>query len=321
MTEAALGTVLLVEGDEALQGLLSEALRGAGFEVQIADTAEEALAFVGDGPAPLVVTELGLEGESGLDLCRELLSRDADAAVVVLSGSDDGRLAMLAFRAGAADYVVKLWEDADDLVGTVKAAHERLVARRARGESTRALTERVAGLQAAFEGLDHAPAVEDEGDERAYRVLVVDDEPVTVTALGGLLSDAGYEVESALSAEEALPRLRNGSFQLLITDKNLPGQSGVELIRAARAAQPELLTVLMTGYGSLSSAVDSVEVGAGAYLLKPFEDLDALLAQLEGLCGRRQSALRRERSRDAYRERARAFLEAAAPLCAALTRP
>ncbi len=107
---------------------------------------------------------------------------------------------------------------------------------------------------------------------RRPRVLVVDDEEV-VRALFYDLLNKDYDFVEALTAEQALDQLAGGSFDLLISDKNLPGLSGLDLAQRARSRWPALKVMLMTGYPSLITAQQSLELGLVDYLVKPFEDI------------------------------------------------
>ena len=102
------------------------------------------------------------------------------------------------------------------------------------------------------------------------RVLIVDDEAAQRTALANTLAQQGYTTVSAPSAEEALTVLRTESFELLLTDLKLPGMDGIELLRAALAIDAQLVGVLMTGHGTITTAVEAMQVGALDYILKPF---------------------------------------------------
>jgi len=316
MAIAASGEVLLALEDAAVAQLLQGTLEREGFAVRIAQTADEALSAVGGGEVPVVVADVGLPGKSGFDLVRALRLRDANAEVILLASSDDPRLPVIALRAGAADYVVKRWEGADSLVQSIRAAQARRVVSRGRAQTVLTIAGLTEELSRDLSELDRALAgLTVEGDDDTAdvcKVLLVDDEPSTVTALGGLLSNAGYHIESALSAEDALPRLLAGHFNILVTDKNLPEMSGVELIRRLHEKQPEVAAVLMTGYGSMTSAIEALDVGASAYLLKPFEDLDEVLLKINNVRARMEARRRREHAREAYWARARAFLEQAA---------
>jgi DNA-binding NtrC family response regulator len=104
------------------------------------------------------------------------------------------------------------------------------------------------------------------------RVLVVDDEKAMVLAIRGLLRKEGYHVETASSAEEALPLVETGDFHVMITDLSLGGMTGLELLEHARRADPDLSVVMITAYGSEKVAVEAMKRGACDYLPKPFDN-------------------------------------------------
>jgi two-component system response regulator AtoC/two-component system nitrogen regulation response regulator NtrX len=104
------------------------------------------------------------------------------------------------------------------------------------------------------------------------RVLIVDDEKSLLLALKGLLSREGYQVETAASGEEAVPRLETGSFHAVLTDLSMPGMSGLQLLEHAKRIDPDLAVVMMTAYGSEKIAVEAMKLGAADYLPKPFDN-------------------------------------------------
>jgi len=103
------------------------------------------------------------------------------------------------------------------------------------------------------------------------KILVVDDEARMCESLRELLTGAGYDVTTTQSATDALKRLKKESFDLVITDIKMPDFSGLEVLRAAKEADPELEVILMTGYASLESSLDAIRKDAFEYLLKPVE--------------------------------------------------
>ena len=107
-------------------------------------------------------------------------------------------------------------------------------------------------------------------------VLVVDDEPVVRDAVRMVLEDAGYRVASAPDAESGLAHAGLAGCRLLLCDLMLPGQSGIELLRAVHAARPELPIVMITGYATDAIADRALEAGAAAFLAKPFDDSELL---------------------------------------------
>jgi len=309
--------VLLVEGNPALQTLLADALLREGFEVRAVENAEEALASLGP-EVPVVVAEVGLSGMSGIDLTRTLRERDRTAQVVLLASSADPRLVVTALREGAAGYVVKAWDGVDRVIAGVRAAQARRQQERDRRTFLRELADLNEGflrqmVQLEKENIDLqaqiSGAPDASGEGAPYRVLIVDDEQVILTVLCNVLADEGLEVESAQTAEEALRVLGGGRFDMMIADKNLPGENGLELIRKVKGLYPHIESVIITGYGSLESAIDALHAGASGYLLKPFEDINILLSKVNELRARQLARRRAHNYLQAFKSRNQAFLE------------
>jgi DNA-binding NtrC family response regulator len=123
-------------------------------------------------------------------------------------------------------------------------------------------------------------------DPRApFHVLVVDDEPDVRELLAECLRHRGLEVSLAPDGTGAIAALsRNPSqFGLVITDLQLPGPDGLEVLRVARQLNPSCAVVIVTGYASLHSAVEAVRLGAYDYLTKPFSlgQIEVILHRLE----------------------------------------
>jgi diguanylate cyclase (GGDEF)-like protein/PAS domain S-box-containing protein len=108
------------------------------------------------------------------------------------------------------------------------------------------------------------------------RILVVDDEAAQTKALCDTLRDQGYDTAGFTRPEEALNALQNEQFDLLLTDLEMPGMSGVQLLASALKSDPHMVGVLMTGRGTIETAVKAMQSGALDYILKPFK-ISALL--------------------------------------------
>jgi two-component system response regulator RegA len=118
--------------------------------------------------------------------------------------------------------------------------------------------------------------------ERAPRsVLVVDDDDVFRTRLGKAFQDRGFEVRTAPSAEHAIRLARQDSPEFAVVDLRMPGASGLDVVRELHAIDPATAIVMLTGYGSIATAVEAVRAGALHYLSKPV-DIDQILAAFEG---------------------------------------
>ncbi len=123
------------------------------------------------------------------------------------------------------------------------------------------------------------------------RLLLVDDDAEVLAYLLEELSDAGYEAEGVQSGEAALARLDERPFDLVISDVEMPGMRGTELVRALQARHPSLLVLLITAFGSIELAVQSVRAGAADFIAKPFR-IEVLLMAVERAL--RERNLRRE---------------------------
>jgi DNA-binding NtrC family response regulator len=107
------------------------------------------------------------------------------------------------------------------------------------------------------------------------RLLVVEDEAYVRESLGALLRGRGYDVTLADGVETAMQALKRGSVDLLLTDLNMPGGGGLEVVKRTHAISPDTPVVVLTGFGTVASAVECLRAGATDYILKP-ADPDAL---------------------------------------------
>jgi DNA-binding NtrC family response regulator len=105
----------------------------------------------------------------------------------------------------------------------------------------------------------------------APSLLVVDDDPVVRNQLERLYAHAGYSVTAVLSAEEAIPRLTEDDIDLVVSDVQLPGISGVELTSYIRDHFPDVPVIVITGFSDIQTAVDVLKMGAVDFLIKPFD--------------------------------------------------
>jgi PAS domain S-box-containing protein len=122
------------------------------------------------------------------------------------------------------------------------------------------------------------------------RILIVDDEEANMRALYETLRDHGYDAEGFTTGEEALAALRARQFDVLLTDLMMPGMDGVELLAAAIKIDAHIVGVLMTGQGTIETAVRAMQAGALDYVLKPLK-MSALLPVLARAVAVRQLRL------------------------------
>jgi two-component system response regulator RegA len=112
-------------------------------------------------------------------------------------------------------------------------------------------------------------------------ILLVDDDEVLRERLATAIRARGYEVRTAGSADEALREVAKDSPEMAVLDLKMPGGSGLDLLKELRRADPHTRVLMLTGYGSIATAVEAVREGAVGYLPKP-ADADEILAALAG---------------------------------------
>ncbi len=112
-------------------------------------------------------------------------------------------------------------------------------------------------------------------DETA-RILIVDDDENIRKVLGTILEDEGYRVDQAGTAKDAIEKSQSQFFNLALIDVRLPDMEGIQLLTRIRDTTPRMRKIIITGYPTLQNAVDAVNRGANAYILKPFEMVKVL---------------------------------------------
>ena len=110
------------------------------------------------------------------------------------------------------------------------------------------------------------------------KILVVDDEKNVRVLFERILAKEGYEVECAASGSEAIDKLANNSFDLVVTDLKMDGIDGLDLIRKGKRTNQALPFILISGYGTAQTAVSAAQEGADVYLMKPIDMKELKLA-------------------------------------------
>jgi len=125
------------------------------------------------------------------------------------------------------------------------------------------------------------------GNHKVGRLIIVDDEAELMTALSEMLARQGYETVGFTTGAEALNMMREQDYDLLLTDMMMPEMDGIELLRAALVIDPDVVGIVMTGQGTVQTAVEAMKTGAFDYILKPFK-LNTLLPVLSRAMGVRR---------------------------------
>jgi DNA-binding NtrC family response regulator len=109
-----------------------------------------------------------------------------------------------------------------------------------------------------------------EGD-MAEKILIVDDEPDMLRLLSMIIKEkTPYEVTTTNNPLEALELAKKGSFDLLVTDLKMPGLNGIELLEAVKRFDEDIPTIIITAYGTVEAAVETMQKGAFDFMTKPF---------------------------------------------------
>ncbi|MHC4675205.1 MAG: sigma-54-dependent transcriptional regulator, partial [Planctomycetota bacterium] len=109
-------------------------------------------------------------------------------------------------------------------------------------------------------------------NEAKARILIVDDDKIIVESLTEFLKLEGYDAAGAKSFSDAMWALEHASFNLIITDINMPNTDGFELLRVVKQRYSHIVIIMITGYGTIESAVEAIKLGAYDYLTKPIID-------------------------------------------------
>ena len=121
------------------------------------------------------------------------------------------------------------------------------------------------------------------------RVLVIDDDPGVRESMSRMLSQAGYTVRVAETGEEGFDIARGGGFDVILSDMRMPGLSGLDVLRKLRDVRVDASFIVMTGFGTVDSAVEAMKLGAVDFVQKPFFR-DELLMRVRSAAERRQLA-------------------------------
>jgi DNA-binding NtrC family response regulator len=120
---------------------------------------------------------------------------------------------------------------------------------------------------------------------RALSILVIDDESVICDACQLVLAEKGHTVDRCLTGETGLLALAHGKYDLILLDMKLPDIDGTEILKIVGKKETAPCVIVMTGYSTMSNALQAMKLGASDYLAKPFTD-DELVEAIEKSCSR-----------------------------------
>ncbi|MEM0095013.1 MAG: response regulator [Candidatus Bathyarchaeia archaeon] len=134
------------------------------------------------------------------------------------------------------------------------------------------------------------------------RILIVDDDENIRKVLAMILEDEGYKVDQAETAKQAIEKTRKNFYNLALIDIRLPDMEGIELLTKMKDTVPRMRKIIITGYPTLQNAIEAVNRGADAYILKPF-DVNKVLATIK------EQLRKQEEERQYSQEKVAEFIE------------
>jgi DNA-binding NtrC family response regulator len=223
--------ILIVEDERSIRESLRDWLLDLGYQAEVTSNGEEALKRINEKNFDLVILDLRLPGKDGLQVLREVRAKKPKLKGIIITAYPTVETAAEAMKQGAMDFLPK---------PISLSRLEKLV---------RENTE---------------PA------QMKQSILIVDDEAIMRDSLKDWFTELGYPAETANDGEEALKRIAEKKYGLVVLDLKLPGKNGIEVLKEARRHYPDLKGIIMTAYPSVDTAVEAIREGAIEYLPKPF---------------------------------------------------
>jgi len=255
--------ILIMEDETSVAEGLQMILEDEGYEVDLAFTGRSAMDTLRKKGVDLLVADLRLPDMDGMEVVREVKAKRPATKVIVITGYPSVSSAVDAMKLGVSDYLPKpFW--GDDFKTAVENVFKEGKEATLKQEPDRAETKR-ARWDVESEDFDSE-------DPTRPRILIMEDEPSLAEGLKMVLSEQGYRVSLADSGLRALGSLAGKNFDLMVADLRLPDMDGMEVLRLIKETKPETEVIVITGYASVVSAVESMKLGALDYLPKPFTE-------------------------------------------------
>ncbi|HTY21702.1 MAG TPA: response regulator [Desulfomonilaceae bacterium] len=138
-------------------------------------------------------------------------------------------------------------------------------------------------------------------EQKKGKILVLDDEQIVLDSIRRILDGENYEVRTCRSGDQALNAIKEGGFDVLITDLKMPGMDGIQAMEALTEIDPDLSMIMVTAYSTVDSAVKAMKLGAVDYIRKPFTP-DQLTALVDQVMENRKVRFERRYREDTFEE-------------------
>jgi DNA-binding NtrC family response regulator len=241
--------ILVVDDEKIIRTLLKKTLEDEGYNVDLAVSGTEGLDKIKERKFDLVLLDIRLIDENGVEILRKIKGLRPDMIAIMMTAYASIETAKDSMKEGAFSYIQKPL-DPDVVILVVKEA----------------LGKRAADRE-VLESLEKC------------NILVIDDDEIICKLLKKTLTDEGYRVETAGDGYEALKKIKEGSFDIMLVDLIMEGMAGLEGLRAVREIDPEIMAIIITAHPSIETVVNSIREGAYDYIIKPI-DPDEVLASV-----------------------------------------
>ncbi len=277
--------ILIVDDEPGVCRSIEKVLTRMGHHTTTALSAPAALeSLQADQGFDLIVTDLMMPQVNGIELLKIAKASWPNIPVLVITGYASIASAVEATQLGAANYLAKPFTP-EELQAAVR---EALAPRPTRLDETANIPRETPAKIDLSYGLTEAEMAvghwaEPVAAPDAPSILVIDNEVVVVNSVRRILTRKGYRVEAAFTGDEALQRIRERSYTLVLMDMRLPDLDGLQLLSRMRNIKPDLTVLVVTGYASIDTAVEAIRRGAAGYMSKPFTPEELLQATAQML--------------------------------------
>jgi len=238
--------VLIVDDDPLIISILEKEIQRTFYQTHLASDGKTALEIFKNHDISIALVDVKLPDIDGFKLLESFKKDNPECEVIMVTGYGNQDIAITALRKGAIDYIEKPI-DVNVLNAALGRAYERI-----RQE----------------ESLDYK-----------NMILIIDDEQEVIGYLARYLKSEGYGVFSAVSGEEGLNIITTNKIDVVLTDINMKGMNGIDVVVNAKKLYSDIETIVMTGFKDTTMAVAALRAGASGYLTKPI-NLDELLLEI-----------------------------------------
>jgi len=312
-----MGNVIWIDPQKHLDAFV-EPLGLQGVEMQACQSVEETLDAISKQPVGAVIVAVDWpDAITAIErLVRErpeidvLAATSADLPAAILSALHSGASRVLDLKLDQLSGSARQIRDAVNRTGRAMQEREFLVKLRDLNEE---FLKNMLGLERRNIDLEdqlqpEAERLAEAEEAESYNILVVDDESTICELFKLILNTRGYNVVAVADGESALRAFQEETFHLVITDKNMPGMSGLDLLREVKKLRPEVDVILVTGYASKESAIEALNFGAASYIEKPFDDVTKVGDDVEAIIDKQRQALKKRGYLQLFKDRNKDFL-------------